>query len=100
MIDLHRPWPREIECILENLQPSPNGDPNCYVAEVDLSEEQVKILNLFQGAARHEHVFFHIPATSQSYLGYLHTPIGLGAPHDPAGHVARVRIALTEVEPH
>jgi hypothetical protein len=100
MVDLVRHWPHEIDHLLAELHPNPSSQGRCYVAEVDLSEDELRILNLFEGSARHEHVAFEDHATSQSCLAYLNTPVGLGAPHDPSGHVARVRITLTDVQPH
>ena len=99
MTDLVRHWPRELERLLSGLHPRPT-DPNCLVAEVDVSEDEMRLLNLFQGSARHEHVTFENPKTSRPCLAHLNTPIGLGAPADRKNHVARVRIILTGVQPH
>jgi hypothetical protein len=99
MIDLARHWPRELTHLLKDLQPRAN-DPACLVVDADLSEDEMRLLNLFEGSARHEHVTFEDPRTSRPYFAHLSTPIGLGSPADPKGHVGRVRIVLTGVEPH
>jgi hypothetical protein len=97
--ELLRHWPRELDHVLAALRPDPSGR-GAYVAEVDLSEEELKLLNLFESSARHKHVAFLDRATSQAFLATLNTPVGLGAPRDPTGHVARVRITLLDVHPH
>jgi hypothetical protein len=99
VIELLRHWPRELDHVLAVLRPDPSGRGAC-VAEVDLSEEELRLLNLFESSVRHKHVAFEDRATSQAYLATLNTPVGLGAPHDPTGHIARVRITLLDVHPH
>jgi hypothetical protein len=98
MPELIRHWPRELSRVLDKLHPV-NGRAGCFAAEVDLSEDEIRHLNLFEASSRHEHVAFTLPATAEECFAYLNTPIGLGAPHQE-GCVGRVRVSLTDVRPH
>jgi hypothetical protein len=97
MSELVRQWPRELERVLAELRPI-SGRTGCYAAEVDLSEEEVRALNLFEGSARHVHVCFKDPMTAEECFAYLNHPVAVGAPK--RGYAARVRVSLTDVQPH
>jgi hypothetical protein len=97
MPELVREWPHVLERALHQLRPIP-GRTGCYAVEVDLSEEEIRCLNLFEASARHQHVSFNDPTTSEAYFAYLNTPVGLGIPRDSHGCMARVRISFTEVQ--
>jgi hypothetical protein len=97
MAELVREWPQNLARALNEIHPV-SGRSGCFVAEVDLSEDEIRALNLFEASARHEHVSFRDPATSQQCFAYLNTPVGLGSPQEPEGHMARVRISFTDVQ--
>ncbi|AWM86741.1 hypothetical protein [Microvirga sp. 17 mud 1-3] len=96
MPELVREWPHLLNRVLAEVRPA-DGRGDCYVAEVDLSEDELRALNLFEASARHEHVAFTDPATAQGMFAYLNTPVGLGKPLDGSG-IARVRISFTGVQ--
>ncbi|MGO4573658.1 hypothetical protein [Microvirga sp. 2TAF3] len=97
MPELVREWPRLLERVLTQIRPVA-GCAGRYMAEVDLSEDELRALNLFEASARHEHVSFKDPLTSEEYFAYLNTPIGLGKPQNEGGCIARVRISFTAVQ--
>ncbi|MCB8823252.1 hypothetical protein [Microvirga rosea] len=96
MPELVREWPHLLKRVLEQIRPVA-GRADYYVAEVDLSEDELRALNLFEASARHEHVAFTDPVTAEGRLAYLNTPVGLGKPQD-LNRIARVRITLTAVQ--
>ncbi|QFU16753.1 hypothetical protein [Microvirga thermotolerans] len=95
MPELVRDWPHILQRVLREIRPA-DGRADCYVAEVDLSEEELRALNLFEASARHEHVSFADPETAEGRLAYLNTPVGLGKARNGEG-IARVRISFTDV---
>ncbi|MBM6596463.1 hypothetical protein [Microvirga pudoricolor] len=97
MVELVREWPRSLERALSEIR-AVSGRSGCYIAEVDLSEDEVRTLNLFEASARHEHVSFRDPETAQACFAYLNTPVGLGGPRAPGAGIARVRISFTDVQ--
>jgi hypothetical protein len=97
MAELVREWPHSLDRALSELRPV-SGRSGCYVVEIDLSEDEVRALNLFEASARHEHVSFRDPGSELQCFAYLNTPVGLGRAHDPGRGVARVRISLTDVQ--
>lgn len=97
MPELVREWPRLLERVLGEVRPV-RDRTSCYAAEVDMSEDELRALNLFEVSARHEHVAFRDPLTATDYFAYLNTPVGLGGPRDGNGNVARVRISFTSVQ--
>jgi hypothetical protein len=99
MPELVRQWPSELAHIVKHLH-GLAGRQGCYAAEVDLSEDEMRALNLFQASARHEHVMINDPDTSEECYAYLNTPVGLGPPKEREGCIGRVRISLTDVHPH
>lgn len=96
MPELVREWPHLLNRVLERIRPA-NGRADCYVAELDLSEDELRALNLFEASARHEHVAFTDPVTAEGRFAYLNTPVGLGKPHEQYG-IARVRVTFTSVQ--
>jgi hypothetical protein len=94
--ELVREWPHNLDRALNELRAVP-GRLGCYVAEVDLTEDEVKALNLFEASARHEHVSFRDPETSELCFAYLNTPVGLGGARERARGISHVRISLTDV---
>ena len=75
--------------------PRPSG---CWSVEVDLSETEIKELNLFEGSARHRNVCFRLPGEQELVTGQMNPLLGLGAPMDPSRGVARVRISFHGVD--
>jgi hypothetical protein len=97
MAELVREWPQTLDRALKEIKPVA-GRAGCYVAEVDLSEDEVRALNLFEASARHEHVSFRDPDTAQQCFAYLNTPVGLGGAAGAGPGVARIRISFTDVQ--
>jgi hypothetical protein len=94
--ELVREWPHALDRALSELRAVP-GRQGCFVTEVDLTEDEVKALNLFEASARHEHVSFRDPATNELCFAYLNTPVGLGGASEPTRGISHVRISLTDV---
>jgi hypothetical protein len=92
------PWPAEFAELLSDLHPNPD-QPGCYAVEVDVSAEQLKGLALLEATARHRGVRLMQPGQSRALVGEMNPLVGLGAPADPAHHVARVRISFHDVAP-
>lgn len=94
-------WPAAFEPLLEALAPRP--DPaDCWFADVDLSEEQLRRLNCFEGSARHGRVLFKLPATKELVAGEMNPVLGTGATGKgaaDAGQCVRVRISFHGVRP-
>jgi hypothetical protein len=99
MPNLVREWPHELNRALTGIRPV-SGLPGCYLADADLTKDEVLLLNLFEASARLGHISFMDPATSRRFLAYLSTPIGIGPPQEAKGGSVRVRIPLTDVHPH
>ncbi|MBZ6078758.1 hypothetical protein [Microvirga puerhi] len=96
MPELVREWPYLLNRVLEQIRPA-RDRADCYIAEVDVSEEELRALNLFEASARHEHVAFTDPTTSEGRFAYLNTPVGLGKAQD-RDRIARIRITFTAVQ--
>ncbi|MDJ1160240.1 hypothetical protein QNA08_18665 [Chelatococcus sp. SYSU_G07232] len=99
MTGLARHWPPDLHHLLAGLQKAPTGTPGCYWAEVDVSEQELLALQLFETAARHDRVLLPSGEDGIEHRATMEPIIGLGEPHEPARHVARVRICFTHVEP-
>jgi hypothetical protein len=94
-----REWPHALDHALRDVRPV-TGVTGCYLADADLTKDEILLLNLFEANARFGHVRFKDPATAQDLLAYLNTPISIGPPRIPRHGAARVRIALSDVHPH
>lgn len=99
MIDLVRTWPPTLQHLLNGLHSAPTGMPGCWWADVDVSEDELRALHLFETLARHDRVDLpSVPGLGEQHA-VAETIVGLGAPADPQRHVAKVRICFTHVEP-
>jgi hypothetical protein len=81
--------------LLSQLQPNPD-QPDTYAAEVDLTEEQVKELALFEVASRNGRVCLSVPGSSLVLVGCMNPLVGLGAASTPES-AARIRISFHDV---
>jgi hypothetical protein len=90
-------WPVQFQPLLSGLVER-IGQANCWFADVDLSNAQIKDLNLFFASSRHGQVCFTLP-DGQSVIGRMNPLLGLGSPADPSRHHGRARISFHEVGP-
>jgi hypothetical protein len=97
MTEAARHWPVEFMPLLAGLHAS--DQPGCYHVDLDVSEKELTGLNLFEAGARHHKVLVPLPGIAGTGLGFMNVILGLGAPDDPAGHVARVRVSFSEMQP-
>jgi hypothetical protein len=94
-----RQWPHVLEHALSEIRPV-SGVTGCYLADADLSKDEILILNLFEANARFGHIRFKDPATARELLAYLNTPVCIGPPRVARAGAVRVRIPLSDVHPH
>jgi hypothetical protein len=98
MTPLTHNWPASSELLLARLDRQPNR-PDCYFTDVDVTVEQLRELNLFEGAARHHCVCFTAPGLSGTMKGEMNPLLGLGSPAMDAGAAACVRISFHDAKP-
>jgi hypothetical protein len=94
-----REWPPALEHVLSEIRPI-SGLTGCYLADADLSKDEVLLLNLFEVGARLGRISFKDPATSKQFSAYMNVPVGIGPPREAKAGAVRMRIALTDVHPH
>lgn len=92
-------WPAAFEPLLEALAPRPDH-ADCWFADVDLSDEQLRLLNCFEGSARHGRVWFKLPRTKELVAGEMNPLLGTGGSAADAGDRVRVRISFHDVRPN
>jgi hypothetical protein len=88
-------WPAALEPLLAGLSRRPDR-PDCWFVEIDVSDDQLKALNLFEASARHGRVCFRLPAAGSMVQGEMNTLVGLGAPPDRSRN-ASVRLSFHDV---
>jgi hypothetical protein len=93
MTALPHNWPAAFQPLLAGLERNP-ARPGCYFTDVEVTTEQLRELNLFEGASRHHPVCFMAPALSEPLKGEMNPLLGLGAPAKDAGADALVRISF------
>ena len=87
--------PPALAPLLRELAPRPDR-PDCWFADVDVADEELKALNLFEGSARNGRVCFALPGTGQLAQGEMNSLLGLGTP--AGGAHARVRVSFHDVK--
>jgi hypothetical protein len=70
--------------------------PDCWFADIEVSDEQLKGLNLFEASSRHGRVCFALPGTEGLVQGEMNALLGLGPPIGAAAQ-ARVRLSFHDV---
>ena len=88
-------WPIQFQPLLRGLVER-EGQAHCWFVDLDLSDVQIKELNVFEGSARHGQVCFTLP-NGQAVIGKMNSLLGLGSPADSARYHGRVRISFHEV---
>jgi len=86
-------WPLQYQPLLSGLVER-EGQANCWFVDVDLSDVQIKELNVFEGSSRHGQVCFTLP-NGQAVIGKMNSLLGLGSPADPARHTDVFASAFT-----
>jgi hypothetical protein len=99
MAESVRMWPSALDHALRDVRPV-RGVDGCYLADADLTKDEILLLNIFEAGARFGHIRFRDPATARDLVAYLNTPVSIGPPLTPRQGAARVRIALSDVHPH
>ena len=89
--------PPALAPLLRGLAARPDR-PDCWFADVDVADQELKALNLFEGSARHGRVCFTLPATGQLAQGEMNSLLGLGTPAGGARPHARVRVSFHDVK--
>lgn len=95
MTEPARPWPDRFAGLLAELEPCDH--PGAYRADVELSDDALTELNLFEASVRHHRVLLPLP--SGPVTAAMNALIGLGPPGDAARHAARVRVSFSDVQP-
>lgn len=92
-------WPHKLQHLVDDLPllECQNGK-SCSRIDIDVDADTLFVLNELEARARHRKVEIPLPDGSGCLTGEMNTIIGLGAPADPSGHVARVRISFHNVE--
>jgi hypothetical protein len=96
--DLVRTWPPTLRHLLTGLHCAPTGTPGCCCADVDVSEDELRSLHVFETLARHDRVVIPPVGGLGERHGATESVVGLGPPADRQQHVAKVRICFTNVE--
>ncbi|MET0741893.1 MAG: hypothetical protein ABWY78_00835 [Microvirga sp.] len=94
-----REWPPALDHALRDVRPV-RGVDGCYLADADLTKDEILLLNIFEARARFGHIRFRDPATARDLVAYLNTSVSIGPPRIPRDGAVRVRIALSDVHPH
>jgi hypothetical protein len=76
------------------------GVNGCYLADADLTKDEILLLNIFEARARFGHIRFRDPATATDLVAYLNTSVSIGPPRMPGNGAVRVRIAFSDARPH
>lgn len=90
-------WPAAFAPLLEGLSPRPDH-PDCWFAEVDVSDEQLRALNCFEGSSRHGRIWFRLP-TKELVTGEMNPLLGTGTAAAASADRVRVRISFHDVRP-
>src|SRR5829696_7706230 len=90
-------WPVQFQPLLSGLAQRV-GQANCWFVDVDLSDMEIKDLNVFCASSRHGQVCFTLPG-GQSVISRMNPLRRLGSPADPSRHHGRARISFDEVGP-
>jgi hypothetical protein len=88
-------WPAALEPLIAALARRPDR-PDCWFSDVDVSEDELKALNLFEASSRHGRVCFKLPGAEHLAQGEMNTLLGLGAPVERS-RSARVRLSFHDV---
>jgi hypothetical protein len=94
-----REWPPALDHALRDVRPV-RGVDGCYLADADLTKNEILLLNIFEARSRFGHIRFRDPATARVLVAYLNTSVSIGPPRIPRDGAVRVRIAFSDVHPH
>jgi hypothetical protein len=92
-------WPTELASLLEeaHIASGENGK-QVYRIDVDVDATTLRTIHEFEAHLRRRQVQLRLAGSNECVRGEMNPSLGLGAPSDRIGHIARVRVSFHDLQ--
>jgi hypothetical protein len=92
-------WPEELAPLLQEAQIASgiNGKQVCRI-DVDVDATTLRAIHEFEAHLRRRQVQLRLAGSNECMRGEMNPSLGLGAPSDRIGHIAKVRVSFHDLQ--
>ena len=92
-------WPTELASLLEKAHIASGGDGKrvCRI-DVDVDATTLRAIHEFEAHLRRRKVQLRLAGSNECMRGEMNPSVGLGAPSDRTGHIAKVRVSFHDLQ--
>jgi hypothetical protein len=92
-------WPEELAPLLQEAQFAVGGDGKqvCRI-DVDVDATTLRAIHEFEAHLRRRQVQLRLAGNNECIKGEMNPSLGLGAPSDRIGHIAKVRVSFHDLQ--
>jgi hypothetical protein len=90
-------WPLELASLLEEAQIA-SGEDSKQVCRIDVDATTLRAIHEFKVHLRRRQVQLRLAGSNECMRGEMNPSLGLGAPSERIGHIAKLRVSFHDLQ--